>query len=205
MPRPIKGFTPLGPLQDNEGIRHTVGHAKKAKGYPSRKADAESKYYPIIKSKLEELFIKKYEGRLTSIWFEVTGPKRGFSHMVKEEIAFQKRDIIYHFIKSSFPDITGFIHLADDYRDSGFAIAEFKINELELKDIYQLKRYVDLFDARHGLLISLQPIPVEIKQLSKVTYPLLGLPQHSRTLTLATFDEHIAGFGGWFPEDPFKQ
>ena len=161
----------------------------------------ESSYYQQIKEALENLFVRKYGDRLTAILFEVTA--RGeFSQSLKSQVQ-PGRDIIFVFLRQNPPDMTGFLSIKEDYMNSGFVVVEFKREALKLEDIYQMKRYADLFNARHAFLVSLQPIPEEIKRLDQAIPHILYLTGSSRRLTMATFDESVKVFHQWYPENPF--
>jgi hypothetical protein len=76
---------------------------------------------------------------------------------------------------------------------------------LKLDDIYQAKKYQDLFNAKFTFLVSLQPIPEEIKRLRKVAFSLLSGPSHHCTFNLANFNERTNEIVEWYPENPFEK
>ena len=78
---------------------------------------------------------------------------------------------MFHFLIEAAPDLTGFIR--EEY-SSAFVVVEVKTAVIKIDDIYQTKRYAELFDAKYPLLISTEEIPVEIKRLSQVVYKLLS-------------------------------
>jgi hypothetical protein len=86
-------------------------------------------------------------------------------------------------------------------------VVEVKKDKIELDDVYQLKKYSDLFDARFSFLVSLKPIPAEIKQLCQVTFLLAKLKGGSiyRAFALAQFDANSKEFVEWFEENPFAE
>jgi hypothetical protein len=102
------------------------------------------------------------------------------------------------------PDITGYI---ESGILPGFIVVEVKKDKIELDDIYQLKKYSDLFDAKFSFLISLKPIPAEIKQLCQVTFLLTKLRGGDiyRAFALAQFDANSKEFVEWFEENPFAE
>lgn len=157
----------------------------------------EKEYYEIIKTKLEELFKAKFG----NCYLEITADGK-FSNELKGQIP-QHRDIIFVFLKkNASPDITGFVK--EEY-STNFIIAEIKRDEIKQDDVYQARKYAELFDARYGFLISLQSVPEEIKRLNRVVYPyLLSLPAY-KTLTLACFHEKNNQFTEWFPKNPFGE
>lgn len=156
----------------------------------------EAEYYPLIKAKLEELLKTK----TINFYLEITASKK-ISNKLKAEIR-EDRNIIFQFLKEAPPDITGFIK-SEHFSD--FIVVEFKKGKIKLDDIYQTKKYRDLFDAKFAFLISLEPIPEEIKRLHKVLYELLSTPHYSHAFVLARFNEKVVKFVEWYPENPFKK
>ncbi len=157
----------------------------------------EEEYYDVVKKKLAELFKEKS----VKIYLEITARGK-FSNKLKSKIP-SGREIIFIFLKKLAPDITGFV---EGCRLPGFVVAEVKRGKIELDDIYQLKKYADLFEARFAFLVSLEPIPEEIKRLLKVTFlisKLKGGVYHS--FVLVRFDKNREEFTEWFEENPFLQ
>lgn len=108
--------------------------------------------------------------------------------------------MIFAFLREAAPDITGFVK-KDSASPREFIVVEVKTTPIKLDDIYQTRKYAELFDARYALLISTSEIPEKITRLSRVVVPLLMLPAYKQ-LTLVRF-----GDGGraitWLPECPF--
>ncbi len=150
----------------------------------------------MIKGSLKELL----ETRTTNIHLEITA-NRKFSDKLKTEIR-EGREIIFHFLKEASPDITGFIK--NDYF-SDFIVVEFKRQAIKLDNVYQAKKYRDLFSAKFTFLISLQPIPEEIKRLHKTTYHLLAGASTYDAFVIVHFDEASREFNEWFPENPCEK
>lgn len=92
--------------------------------------------------------------------------------------------------------------MKDNYSESGLILVECKKEEPKLDDIYQARRYGELFDATHAFLVSLERIPEELKRLHKAVYSLLSLPRYE-TETLASLDESEEKFVEWYPGNPF--
>jgi len=155
----------------------------------------ERQYYEIIREQLNTLLGNKYD----SFHIEITADKR-FSNVLKSEIG-QYREIIFYFLKEAAPDITGFIK---KQYSTEFVVVEIKRNAIKLDDIYQTRKYAELFDARYALLISPMEIPEEIKRLHRVVYSLLALPAY-KTLTIVHYDEETTDFVEWFPSNPFEE
>jgi len=155
----------------------------------------EKEYYPIIKDKLEKLLKTK----TPNFYSEITANKK-FSDKLKANIG-RDRDIIFQFLKEASPDITGFIE-----DSSYFIVIEFKKGRIDLKDIYQTKMYRELFNAKFTFLISLEPIPTEIKLLDKSTYFLkAGLLSWTFAFVLTQFNIQEKEFVEWYPENPFEK
>ncbi len=152
----------------------------------------EQEYYPLIKDWLET----QLKPIFPDVYFEITANKK-FSNTLKGQID-RNRDIIFNFLREAPPDITGFIK--GDYH-SDFIVVEIKNDALKLDDVYQLKKYTDLFDAKYALLISTEEIPEELMRLSKVSFPLLQLSHYLKRLALVHYKEN--GESVWFPENPF--
>lgn len=155
----------------------------------------EKEYYPLIKAKLEELLRK----RSTNFYLEVTANKE-FTNELKNQIR-PERNIIFNFLKSVRPDITGFIKDSSD-----LIVIEFKKKRIELNDIYQTKKYRELFNAKFTFLISLEPIPTEINRLDKaMNDQLLRAGLHwTFAFVLVQFDQQQGEFVEWYPENPFE-
>jgi len=155
----------------------------------------EKEYYPLIKTKIEELL----NTRVTGCYLEITA-NQNFSEELKNKIRPEK-DIIFNFLKRVRPDITGYIKDSSD-----FIVIEFKKKRIELDDIYQTKKYRELFNAKFTFLISLEPILTEIKRLDKAMYNQLfkaGL-NWTFVFVLVQFDKQQGEFVEWYPENPFE-
>lgn len=162
-----------------------------------REKRKEESYYGVVKEKLGELF--KEKGVRTHL--EITANGR-FSNKLKSKIP-SGREIIFSFLKKKLaPDVTGFIEAGIL---PGFVVVEVKSNKIGLDDLYQVKKYADLFDAKFAFLVSLKPIPEEIRRLSKVVYTLLTRPSIYQSFTIAQFDEYSGKFVEWFEKNPFSE
>jgi hypothetical protein len=178
------------------------GEAKRSlegvRGMNTGKGDKKEKeYYETIKTKLIELFREKVGDR---VYLEITA-NRTFSNKLKSEVP-NNRNIIFPFLREFAPDITGFIK--GEY-SSDFIVIEVKTEAIKLEHIYQSRKYQDLFDSKFTFLISLQPIPEEIKRLHKTIYTLLYHPSIFLTFVLVHFDDKSGNFVEWYPEDPFEK
>jgi len=156
----------------------------------------EREYYNPVKGKLEDLF----RTRCDDFYLEITADKK-FSNKIKAEVR-QGREIIFLFLKEASPDITGFVK---GKYSSDFIVAEVKKEKIILDDVYQATKYRDLFDSKYTFLVSLEPIPEEIKRLHKAVSTLLHHPSIYHTFTLVHFDEKTNEFVEWYPENPFDK
>jgi len=162
----------------------------------------ERTHYESIKKKLEELMKRKFN----KFHLEITANKH-FSDKLKEKIS-RKRDLIFIFLKKAAPDLTGYIKAEELYspymgNDYAFVVVEVKPNRIKLEDIYQVRKYSELFDARLTLLITFREIPEEIKRLSRIVKPLLKQTDGEKII-LARFNPEENEFKEWFPKNPFK-
>jgi hypothetical protein len=102
--------------------------------------------------------------------------------------------------RHSRPDIAGFIKNTNG--DKEIIMAEIKGLPLTLNDIYQLRKYVDLFNAAHAFLITSHPIPDNVKRLIKFA-PRLIPQSPCKNLILAQFDTATLKFTDWYPKSSF--
>lgn len=185
----IRDFGLLG-RAIGEAMKHELKIEKSKRGERKEKA-----YYGVIKEKMEGLFREK----ITNVYLEITATGK-FSPKLKKEIH-PGGDIIFYFLKDAAPDITGFIKR--DY-SSDFVVVEVK-QKIKLDDVYQTKKYADLFETKFAFLVTLEPIPEEIKRLSKIIPTLLMRPSIYSAFTLAQFDEQSNEFVDWFEKNPFTE
>ncbi len=158
----------------------------------------EKEYYPIVRDWLEELLTQRFGW----CYLEITA-HRQFSNEIKAHIM-QGREMVFQFLKTTHPDITGFV---DRSKGSGFIVADVKAKAITLPDIYQAKRYAELFSAYIGLLLSTEAIPKELKRLHEVAPVVLStLTGHGR-ITLAQIRKENSKLtvADWFPGDPFHE
>ena len=160
------------------------------------KSQKERDYYEPIKKKLENLLSKKTD----QFHLEITADKR-FSNKLKAEInKYGHRDIIFPFLKDAAPDITGFI---TEESSSRVVVVEIKNEYIKIDDIYQTKKYAELFAAKYALLVSTKEIPEEIKRLSRGVYQLLSGGYGYDKIILVQYDPEKNDFVEWFEKNPF--
>jgi hypothetical protein len=163
-----------------------------------KKVHGEREHYEPLKTKLKELIGTKF----SNFHIEITANKN-FSNKLKAEISpHGHRDIIFNFLKEAAPDITGYIK--GEYF-SDFIVIEVKGEKIKIDDVYQTRKYAELFNAKYALLISTKEIPEEIKRLSKVVYPLLSCGHTYERITLVYFDAERGDFVEWFERNPFEK
>jgi hypothetical protein len=161
----------------------------------SKAGHRERDCYPAVKRWLESRLNQGF----ASVYLEVTAD-RTFSNTLKAQID-RNRDLIFTFLREAAPDLAGFVK-KDSSSPREFLVMEVKARPIKLDDVYQTRKYAELFDARYALLLSTCEVPEEISRLSQVLSPyLLALPAYKK-LTLVTFREN-GGYVAWFPDDPF--
>lgn len=157
---------------------------------------SESDYYDPVRDALAG----EFEDRVgDDFHLEVTAPGK-YSETVQEHIP-RGRELVYEVIqRGSSPDITGFVkrdHRAD------FVVVEIKPDRLSnLKAIYQCQRYVDVFGAKHGFVVTPERIPSKIKRFCEQEGILYqdSIYEH---LTLCEFDEESGQTVDWYEDNPF--
>lgn len=154
----------------------------------------ESDYYKPVEIVFDGLFRKK-----GSLYSEITATGQP-SNRIKEKIH-DNRNIIFSFLKEARPDITGFS--VGKYSEKFFVI-EVKNEEIKLEHLYQIRKYIDLFDAYFGFLVSTKEIPAEIKKITNIQYSIMNIGQY-RCFSLCQYDEEHKTIIDWHKENPFEK
>ena len=162
---------------------------------PSRPKERD--FYKPIKAKLEE----RLQEKAVNVYLEQTADTN-FSETLKSAIP-HGHEIIFNFLRSSRPDMTGY--LTNKYGSKDFIIAEIKLDSLKLEDIYQLRRYADLFNAQFAFLVSPQPILEELKRLVSAVPQVLTSANWRQVFVLIRFDSEKDELTEWFPKNPFAE
>ena len=163
----------------------------------AKEASKETSYYPLVKDWLSDILQSYFKN---NFHLEITANGK-FSSLLKAQIP-EHREIIFSFLKEAAPDITGFVVKEHMFQ---FVVVELKARRAKLDDVYQTKKYADLFDARYALLLSTVEIPEELRRLSRAAPQLLALPGDGR-LTLIQLQVHDNSIGSaWFSDDPFAK
>jgi len=161
----------------------------------------ERELYGVIRKKLIEKFVGKFDDFYLAITSEGKFPEKILSRVPQHE------DIIFSFLKKkNSPDLTEFVKLVkNQWATFQFITVEIKNSTIKLEDVYQAKRYADLFRAKYGFLITTKPIPTIMKRLCN-RIPILYIAGTSyEKLKLAQFNIEKNGIieNSWFPEPPF--
>lgn len=167
----------------------------------AKDTEKERRLYEPVRGLLAETLKPK----CSEVFIEITADKK-FSNKLKSHLS-PNRDIIFLFLKDAAPDITGVIKERSgttEWYSINFIVVEIKSEKLKLDDIYQTRKYAELFDAKYALLVTTEEIPEEIKRLSKVVFSLLHIGEY-RTFNLVQFDEENKAFKEYFPENPFSK
>lgn len=153
----------------------------------------EERYYDLIAEELAKLFGEKG----IDVHLEITA-RREMSGKLKAKIP-PYMDIVLLFLRKIRPDITGYAE------SKGFVVVEVK-NKVDLDAIYQLKKYVDLLNAKFAFLVSLEPIPEDLKRLLDRLVLISKLkPGTYYVFVLTHFDVRSGKFVEWFKENPFSK
>ena len=157
--------------------------------------DMEKQLYRPVENALMACF-SKVEKRRT---IHIESTDRGFSEAIKRSVP-QGKEIVFSFFKDAKPDLTGYL---SDGTSNELMVVEIKDAKIQLKDIYQAKRYKELLGARYGFVVSSYRIPEELKRLCSVAPAILNsFGDHHAFLVLAHFSDGI--FHDWFPENYFE-
>jgi hypothetical protein len=162
---------------------------------------SEADLYEPIREYLSNQFKFKIEDNsCQSLNYHIECTSTGvFSRHIKENIP-DYLEIIFSFLTSERPDLTGFVN---EQGALNFITVEVKNNLIDLKDIYQAKRYADLFQAKYAFLVSSKPIPTVIKRLHQRTNILqtsVGLDN----IILAQWSIKTNQIIDWYQNSPFK-
>ena len=153
----------------------------------------ESDYYKPIQITFDNLFREK-----GSLYSEITANGQP-SNRIKEQVN-DNRNIIFSFLREARPDIIGF---SVGQHSKKFFVIEIKNEEIKLDHIYQTRKYIDLFDAYFGFLVSTKEIPAEIKKIIEIDYGILNIGQY-RSFTICQYDEELKTIADWHKENPFE-
>jgi hypothetical protein len=157
----------------------------------------ERQLYPLVGAWLRALL----EAQFASVHLEVSAAGT-FTNVLKQMID-PSREIIFSFLRDAAPDLTGFVK-RDRSSSVEFVVVEVKTTPIKLADIYQTRKYADLFDAHYALLLTPRDIPEEILRLSRVAFPYITLIPGNRHISLVKWRD-----GGnsveWVPDDPFAR
>lgn len=154
----------------------------------------ESDYYESIEMTFDNLFREK-----GSVYSEITANGEP-SNRIKEKVH-DSKNIIFSFLRDARPDITGF---SVGKHSEKFFVIEVKNEEIKLDHIYQTRKYIDLFDAYFGFLVSTKEIPTEIKKITEMNYGILNIGQY-RCFSLCQYDEDSKRIVDWHMENPFEK
>lgn len=158
---------------------------------------AEKDFYKPITEQLGGLL----SGVVTSYWLEVVATQ-GLTERAKQAVP-AGREIVFSFMRDR-PDIIGIV---DGQFSKHLLVAEVKEGSPTLENIYQIKRYKEVFDARYAFLITIGPIREELKRLCRQTSTILSSAGDDayRFLVLAQFHPGARRFVDWVDGNPFEK
>ena len=172
----------------------------------SKRKPLEKELYKPVKEYLEAEFKRNFG----DCYIEITAGGN-FSPKIESVIT---HDIIFSFLgKKASPDLVGFtwerespwlpsIPPTTSRSIKDFIAVEIKRETIILQDVYQAKRYGDLFRAKYALLISPKPIPEEIKRLH-LQLPVLNRFMGGWYVYIGQWDDELKHIYSWFPKSPF--
>jgi len=169
----------------------------------------EKELYEPIKKYLKKAFGEKFG----NCYLETTA-NGVFSDLLKSVV---RHDIIFSFLgRKVSPDLTGFIHtegskwiplaLEGPNIVKDFITVEIKSGRITLQDIYQAKMYGDLFQAKYALLISLKPIPGEVRRLDERLFFVTFRYMRGWYLYIGEWNMSANAINEfrWLPRSPFQ-
>ena len=138
-----------------------------------------------------------------SVRFEIAATL-GLSEQAKRAIP-KGSDIVFGFLRQHRPDIVGVIE--GDVILNPLVVAEVKAKSLTLDNVFQAKRYKDLLQAKCGFLVTVEPIPEDLRRLCEQNRDIWYSASDSsyKFLTICQFDITAGKFTDWFRDDPFQQ
>lgn len=160
------------------------------------KRKSEARLYEPVKKALYDAF--KPMGKC---YLEVTS-RSVFSEKLKS--SFTDFDLFVTLFERYAPDIMGFIEESEYSKP--LIVVEVKPSSIRIKDIFQVKEYAEVFNARYALLISPQPLPEEIKRIVKTKMGILCFFPERRVF-IGEFSGSSGQMNefGWYPEKLSKQ
>jgi hypothetical protein len=138
-----------------------------------------------------------------TVQFEIAATA-GLSERAKRAIP-KGSDIIFTFLSRHRPDIVGVI--GGDVFLSSLVVAEVKATRLTPEHVFQAKRYKELLGARCAFLVTVQPIPEDLKRLCDQNWDILLSASDGtyKFLTICQFDIATGKFIDWFRDNPFQK
>lgn len=162
--------------------------------------EREGRFYPGIRNALQSYFCS---GSVNCL-FEVTA--EGISDKLQGELG----DEILFLLRSRElrPDILGHVeHPVGSkafYFHEFFVAAEVKEGSPTINDLFQAKKYGEIYEAAVTLLVSNEKPEERVVRLLKRRPVLLHLPMSMHSVYLCKFSEKNGTIDWWYPEPPRK-
>jgi hypothetical protein len=159
----------------------------------------EAALYEPVMSCLQSSFVAVGK----SVHLEIAATK-GLSEQVKRAIP-KGNDIVFSFLRQHRPDIIGVIDGENVLNP--LIVAEVKAKSLTIDNIYQTKKYKEVLGARGGFLVTVQPIPEDLRRLCNQNWDIWCSVSDGphKFLAICQFDMAARRFIDWFRDDPFQQ
>jgi hypothetical protein len=167
---------------------------------PAENEERESRLYPGIRNALQSYFCS---GSVDCL-FEVTA--EGIGDELQKELS----DEILFLLGSRElrPDILGHVkHSVGSkafYYHEFFVAAEVKEGSPTINDLFQAKKYGEIYEAAVTLLVSNEKPEERLLRLLKRKPVLLHLPMSMYSAYLCRFSERNETIDWWYPEPPRK-
>jgi len=138
-----------------------------------------------------------------SVHLEIAATK-GLSEQVKRAIP-KGNEIVFGFLRQHRPDIIGVI--GGEAVLNPLVVVEVKAKSLTLDNLYQAKQYKEVLGARGGILVTVHPIPEDLKRLCDQNWDILCSASDGpyKFLAICQFDIAAGKFIDWYRDNPFEQ
>jgi len=170
-----------------------------------RRALSERKLYKPIRNALERYFCS----RTQECWFDITA--ESISERVQNKFLERKEDYLLFLLnrKEFRPDIMGYVKTPPRsnifYFSEFLTVVEVKSTRPSVRDLFQIKKYGELYNALISILISIEKPEPRFLALLEGRPTLLQLPISGAQVYIARFSEDKNDFDWWHPRPPRKR
>lgn len=159
---------------------------------------SERELYQPVRKALEKYFCEEAE----ECFFEVTADKVG--ERVEEKLA---DEVLFLIRKREFrPDIMGYVRVPIGLGIFFFSefrvVVEVKDGKPSVNDLFQVKKYGELYDAAISILVSTDKPEQRFLRLLERKPTLLSLPMGGYSAFITRFLKDKCDFDWWYPRPP---